>query len=89
MRAGAAERFDGGGAAAPLLDKHRFVALRLPHLWQNRVGGSFVPQVQTSGTPPVCHVMLRLAMPPLRFHPITIADMGAAERIADCAADSV
>src|SRR5450755_1686852 len=37
----------------------------LPHLWQNRAsGGSFAPQVQTSGTLPVCHVMLRVAMPP-------------------------
>src|SRR5579863_760101 len=55
----------------------------LPHLWQKRAsGGSFAPQVQTSGTPPVCHVMLRLAMPPTLTTPVTIDEIrAAAQRI--------
>src|SRR5579872_719708 len=55
----------------------------LPHLWQNRAsGGSFAPQVQTSGTTPVCHVMLKLAMSPGLTTPITVDDIReAAERI--------
>src|SRR5579872_1185945 len=55
----------------------------LPHLWQNRAsGGSFAPQVQTSGTSPVCHVMLKTAMPPTLATLVTIDDIrAAAQRI--------
>src|SRR5260221_9460458 len=85
MRAGGGGASSTGGGSGCSTSSTNTGSSRcgLPHLWQNRAsGGSFAPQVQTSGTPPVCHVMLRLAMPPTIATPVTIDDIrAAADRI--------